>query len=87
MKIIVYYCEECGGTIPHPDSGGYPVYRDCLHCGVLVLLWKDKAKLIAYIDHKRLRLSRVLCKLLDVTYEQVKEKGGMHVVMRDVSIT
>lgn len=88
MKTIDYYCGECVCEIQYPDCGEYPVYSDCHHCGTkVVLLWKHKDRLLAYFDHKRHNLNIALCKLMGITYEQVIEKGGMHIVMRDASIT
>lgn len=87
MKIITYYCEECVHEIGYPDCGKFPVYSDCRHCGTkVVLFWKHKDRLLAYLDHKRMRLNQALCKLLGITYEQVMEMGGMHVVMKDASV-
>ena len=81
MKMIIYYCESCGGKIQYPDCGAVPAYSNCPHrkaCGVKkVLLWRDKEKLLNYLHDDLYDRRKAMCKLLDITMEEMLDLGGM----------
>ena len=87
---IIYWCMECGGTIQYPDCGLNEVYQECLHCrgtitSRLCAFTKLKDVVIELLDRKRMEVNKALCGLLDVRYEDVIVRGGMHVVMAEWS--